>query len=358
MKKTICLNMIVKNESSAIKDCLESIKELIDTWVIVDTGSTDQTCAIIQDALKEIPGNLHERPWVSFAHNRNEAMQLASGVADYLLFLDADEEMTVLKGFDKSQLDKDAYYIQTKGSEADHFRQLLIRNDPQWRWEGEIHEYLEHPNAITAEVLATLINQCKRKDGGRGQNTNKFLEDAQLLEKAPPTARNIYYLAQSYANAESFALALKNYRKRASMQGPHAETFWSLFCIGHMQELLNRPTDEVFYSFCKAYQFDSSRAEPLERIATACYENRWSLLGYLLARFALKIPKPTVVFSNVLTWVYDYYLLFIAAECALELKNYAHAKDAYQQLLQKSSLPEHLKKHVTNINTIFKFSEP
>ena len=40
IKKTICLNMIVKNERPVIERCLNSVKEKIDYWVIVDTGST------------------------------------------------------------------------------------------------------------------------------------------------------------------------------------------------------------------------------------------------------------------------------------------------------------------------------
>ncbi|MGW8788902.1 glycosyltransferase, partial [Heyndrickxia sporothermodurans] len=42
-RKTICLSMIVKNEASVIRRCLDSVRPLIDTWVIIDTGSTDGT---------------------------------------------------------------------------------------------------------------------------------------------------------------------------------------------------------------------------------------------------------------------------------------------------------------------------
>ena len=75
--KTICLNMIVKNESKAIRKLLESVKNIIDYWVIFDTGSTDGTQDIIREFLQDIPGELHERPWVDFAHNRNEALVVA-----------------------------------------------------------------------------------------------------------------------------------------------------------------------------------------------------------------------------------------------------------------------------------------
>lgn len=64
-KPTICLNMIVKNESAIIEKCLASAKPFIDYWVIVDTGSNDGTQQIIQKFMKDIPGELHEKPWVA-----------------------------------------------------------------------------------------------------------------------------------------------------------------------------------------------------------------------------------------------------------------------------------------------------
>ena len=48
---TICLNMIVKNESHIIKKTLTNIVKYVrlDYWVICDTGSTDKTISIITD---------------------------------------------------------------------------------------------------------------------------------------------------------------------------------------------------------------------------------------------------------------------------------------------------------------------
>lgn len=71
---TLCLSMIVKNETHIIKECFDSIYDQIDYWIIVDTGSTDGTQELIKNyfAEKGIPGELIERPWVSFGHNRTE----------------------------------------------------------------------------------------------------------------------------------------------------------------------------------------------------------------------------------------------------------------------------------------------
>src|SRR5258708_39069818 len=87
----ICLNMIVKNEAPVIQRCLASVMPLIDTWVIVDTGSMDGTQQLIRETLAHLPGELHERPWVDFAHNRSEALELARGFGEYIFVIDADE---------------------------------------------------------------------------------------------------------------------------------------------------------------------------------------------------------------------------------------------------------------------------
>ena len=74
---TVCLAMIVKNESAVIARCLESAIDHIDSWVIVDTGSADDTCQQVEEILGGLPGRLEHREFVDFGHNRTELMELA-----------------------------------------------------------------------------------------------------------------------------------------------------------------------------------------------------------------------------------------------------------------------------------------
>src|SRR4030095_16475872 len=112
--QTICLNMIVKDESPVIRRCLESVRPLIDHWVIVDTGSSDDTRELIREILKDLPGELHERPWQDFAHNRSEALALARGHGDYVLVIDADEVVEITPDFQLPQLTCDSYNVQIR----------------------------------------------------------------------------------------------------------------------------------------------------------------------------------------------------------------------------------------------------
>ena len=92
-RQILCLNMIVKNEAPVIRRCIDSVRPIIDRWVIVDTGSTDGTQDIIREHLLDLPGELHERPWRDFAHNRSEALELARAQSDYTLIIDADDTL-------------------------------------------------------------------------------------------------------------------------------------------------------------------------------------------------------------------------------------------------------------------------
>jgi len=111
----VCLSMIVKNETNIIHECLNSIHPHIDYWVIIDTGSTDGTQDLIRKFFEEkgIPGELHERPWVNFGHNRSEALALCDGKGDYAWMIDADDRIIGnFKYPNNKNLTSDAYALK------------------------------------------------------------------------------------------------------------------------------------------------------------------------------------------------------------------------------------------------------
>ena len=77
----LCLTMMVKNEAHIIKRCLESVVDIIDYWVICDTGSTDGTQEIIQNYFdkQNISGELFQHTWGNYGHNRTLTLECAKG---------------------------------------------------------------------------------------------------------------------------------------------------------------------------------------------------------------------------------------------------------------------------------------
>lgn len=334
--------MIVKNESAVIRRSLASVKAKIDYWVIIDTGSTDGTQDIILDLLKDIPGELHEKPWVDFEHNRNEALSLAINKADYLLFLDADEEWVISKDFDKDQLNKDFYAVRNRDQNVDLHRIGLINTKLPWYWEGVLHEEIRSPAQVSGEILQGVTNYGLPRDGHRAQDPKRYLKDAEVLEKAllkdPNNPRYVFFLAQSYGAAGKLDLALEYYEKRAHMGGFSQDIFWSLFTIGCLRDDLGKEEKSVLEAYYEAFIFDPIRAEPLHHLAGFYQRKNLPALAYILAKTALELPPHTSL-AYVLRDVYDYSLLLKFACAAHSLQKFDEAKEAYQKLLENPNLP-------------------
>ena len=206
---SVCLNMIVKNESQGIRECLNSVKPFIQYWIIVDTGSTDETMQIIRETMQGIPGELVQRPWVNFSYNRNEAIELARGKGDYLLLIDADERLLYEEGFKLPELKKDLYLATVRDPTGlDFLRPLVLANSRKWEFAGDVHEKLIDQEGVSFEVIAGLINFTNTKIGGRSQDPDKWMHDVAVLKEAiakdPNNPRNWFYLAQSYGNAQKY----------------------------------------------------------------------------------------------------------------------------------------------------------
>lgn len=52
--------MIVKNEAASIAQTIESVKEWVDRYCILDTGSTDNTVQLIQSSFGSVPGKVRQ----------------------------------------------------------------------------------------------------------------------------------------------------------------------------------------------------------------------------------------------------------------------------------------------------------
>lgn len=89
MNSQISLCMIVKNEEKNLADCLNSVKNLVDEMIVLDTGSTDNTKQIATD----LGAKVYDYSWANnFASARNYALQFVQ--SDWVLVLDADEVLT------------------------------------------------------------------------------------------------------------------------------------------------------------------------------------------------------------------------------------------------------------------------
>jgi glycosyltransferase involved in cell wall biosynthesis len=216
--------MIVKNEEKVVERALRSILRTVDTWCIVDTGSTDKTKEIIQRVADEFgkPGHLYDRDWVNFGHNRSEAITLAKKHMKWCLMLDADD---TLEGdaIDSSKLDKKiaGYNVTIKHNTLLHARVHLFNMSFDWRYCGAVHEYADCRTVPwSCEALTPTTWIQARTEGARSNDTQKYQKDAILLQKELENpecdkARTLFYLAQSYRDSGNKEQAIKYYKERS-----------------------------------------------------------------------------------------------------------------------------------------------
>lgn len=297
-RPTICLNMIVKNEARVITRCLDSVRPFIDAWCIVDTGSTDGTQGVIREALKDLPGELFERPWKDFGHNRTEALDLARGRADYTLIIDADEVLIPAPGFRMPDLSADEYLTEHVAGDSgtSFFLTQLVKSALPWRFVGVLHEVIQCDAPHTTEKLRGLA--CKGFfDSARNVDpVAKYQSDARVLEAAlkdePDNARYVFYLAQSHRDAGNLQRAIEVYRQRAAMGGWPEEVWYSLFQIAVLLERQETEFDRVVGAYLAAYQARPARAEPLCELARAHRQRGHHAVALLFARAAAETPRP------------------------------------------------------------------
>lgn len=280
--------MIVRDESAVIERCVASVRDVVDTWVVCDTGSTDDTPTRLAAAFNGMPGVLHRRPWFDFGHNRTELMHLARGAADYLLLLDAD--MTLVHKRPLPTLAADAYLLRHTG-DLDYAVPRLVRGDRAWRFEGATHEYLTSDTPFSLEPLAAWEVEHHADGGSRG---DKLERDRALLERqiaaTPDDPRSLFYLAQTLRDLGETDRAVECYRRRVDAGGWDEEVFYAQYQVGAL--LAAQDWDAAVPELLRAWELRPARAEPLHELDRGYRVRGGHRLAGLFAERGLAVDAP------------------------------------------------------------------
>ncbi len=358
--------MIVKDEEDTIEKCMTSVSKFIDYYVIVDTGSSDNTVEKIKEVGEKlgIPGEVHQKPWVDFAHNRTEALNLAKNKCDYRFMMDADDFFVCEN--DDNPFEKvdnhSSYAIKLKFYDIEYFRYFLFRSDQDWKFVGVLHEYphLENgdgrgPSLDNCHIVAN-ISPLKRAKSLK----EKYAKDAKILEKAlkkePGNARYMFYLAQSYRDSGQTEKAMNTYKKRATMGGWDEEVYVSLYSVGLMSEILNRNSNEVIQNYSKAWEFRPHRLEAVYSIMKLLRLQKRYILSFTYGNMAAQNFRDCdTLFVNVpiKKW------LFIDEYCmaAYYVGQYSLAYENAKKFIESDSfneIPESEKKRLSDNFSFYK----
>jgi glycosyltransferase involved in cell wall biosynthesis len=327
---------MIKNESHILRRCIESIKPLIDYFVFVDTGSTDSTIEVINEILKDLPGEVHQTTWKNFGYNRTEALAFCKGIADYTCVVDADDIWKIEKR-PKLKGDCIKLYVNTGKESFDQIR--LLKGDLDWKYVGVRHAY--------PDTTGRTIIQCDKsiwirstQDGASWQDPQKFLKngielETSYLENKDP--RTLFYAAMSYKDAGEYDRAKELFTERAKLGGWAEEIWYSVFSTALMDEDQMKLNDAILGYF-GATNIDNTRAENLTSLARCFRKKKQYVVGYMLAKKAMELKKPKKLF--ILDAMYGPDLWDEFAICAYYIGDYNNAAAYMRKVLKENITPE------------------
>ena len=352
---TIGICMIIKNESHIIHEVLNSTLALIDTFCILDTGSTDNTIQIVEEFYQKagIQGEVIRGDWKGFGASRSEALKLCDGKMDYILMIDADDLMGFppnAKQFLKQVLQQhqpNAVIVPIKRGNILYERTQIFKASDSWRYVGVLHEYPTNDKQNNKMIrLPSEIFMVGRTLGNRSlQDGNKYLKDAEVilkeLEKEPDNDRYVFYLAQSYRDGGNIPEAVKWYKKRVEMGKWKEEQ-----CVSAMNIAKLMHDKEWAW---KAHEFNPLRNESLVHYASQCRaKNMFSLELLAMIMYATTIPKPKENVLFVESDIYEWRMWDELAIIAFHTGRKDVSKQAGARLLSDNLFPPEQRARIEN----------
>lgn len=240
----LCLNFMMKNEASNFERLCRHCAPIIDTFCVLDTGSTDgsQEKLVEEMRLHGVEGTVKQSTWYhDYGRSRQEALEACREHCSslygpdalgscYALFIDPDEMWVTnidtcepptsrereallkeLPLFDLSNIN------MVLGSSFERY--FAVRLSKKFFWNDPIHEWLECGEPFTRS-LTRVMTMVQHGVGAHRRDPDRFFRDAQILEErivqagAAPNPRHLFYCARSWDDADNHERAFQYYRKR------------------------------------------------------------------------------------------------------------------------------------------------
>lgn len=262
---SISLCMIVKNEEDVLSRCLDSVKDLVEEIIIVDTGSTDTTVSIAE----QYTDSVYHYSWDdNFAEARNFAFSKAT--KDFIMWLDADD--VLLKedqiGFQKlkDELNHDVdivmmnYNITFDSMGRPTFsynRERLMRRAKEYQWKGAIHEVIVPSGNIIHSKVSISHKKLHPTDPDRNLKIfEKILATGGLLD-----SRQQFYYARELSYHQRYDEAIEVLLEFLNTGNGWVENNISA-CIDLAGFYRTTGQNEkIFSSLCRSFEYDEPRAE-------------------------------------------------------------------------------------------------
>jgi tetratricopeptide (TPR) repeat protein len=349
---TLCLTMIVKNESRVMERCLNCLLPVLDFVCITDTGSTDNTVEIITNWCTEhnLPYKVHVDTWVNFAHNRSNSFTNAKKTfpeATYCLLVDADMKMEVMPNFCKQDLKDNYYTLEQYHGDFSYTNIRIISMHLNWVCKGVTHESWWADNSGNKSHYTGLRIDDIGDGGAKG---DKFIRDKKLLSEAlnrkdlakDERSRYHFYLGQTLKDSGEYEESIKHYLWYINnpKYGYYEYVYLSHYHIGICYERMGKDKEAMEWYY-KSYEFRNERLEGLYAYVLLRSKNHL-LIDKELLELCIKVDKTGVpgvdcVFVENGTYIYRFKIeiLYLVYYLTFTNKKYKQIGEIYMNLLNK-----------------------
>lgn len=303
---TISLCMIVKNEEEVLANCLQSVQDICDEIVIVDTGSTDRT----KEIAKQFTDKVLDFKWIDdFSAARNFAFSNAT--MDYILWLDADDvflpaDQQKFKKL-KASLDVNVdgvsmVYVIARdeyGNPSFHYRRnRLVKRSKNFKWVGPVHEYLDVSGNIISSDISVEHKKDEKITTGTTSDRNLRIYENRIKKGEDFSPRDLYYYANELRDHKQYEKAIIYYHeflggKKGWVEDNIRACLYLADCHARLGE-----KDEEMEALLKSLTYDAPRPEPCCRLGDrfkAKKDYQTAVFWYMTAS---KMKKDTAGFQN------------------------------------------------------------
>ncbi|MFW6015336.1 MAG: glycosyltransferase [bacterium] len=336
--------MIVKNEEHIIERALESVKDIVDYYIISDTGSSDLTPKIIKEFMDQhnISGEIHFDKWLNYGHNRNYNLlhqPKSDIIIDYNLLLDADETVVIhnLNDFYRYMDDGvDGLNFLYKNNNLKYFKTKLISTSKDWIYKGKTHEYITTFGHFKKTIETDLAEIIEYYDGGN--RSTKFENDVKILEREleinpNDRARHLFYLGRSYYDLKNYKKAIENFEKCKNTTKWDEELYQCYLYRGLGFLQLDQPGNAA-KELIMSYIIRPTRIEGLYYLISHYIQNNQHYLAYPLVELIkdIKLPSPDNDILFVHNDVYEWKFFAAAATVYYKLGMYDKANYCFNEI--------------------------
>nr|WP_122011570.1 glycosyltransferase family 2 protein [Maliibacterium massiliense] len=213
---TISLCMIVRDEQAVIGRCLESVQDIVDEIIILDTGSKDRTKQIV----KAYTPHCYDFTWIDdFAAARNASFDKAT--MTHIMWLDADDvleqrdreglrrlKQTLSPDIDVVMAPYNVSFDQNGHPTFTYYRERILKRAQHFQWVGAIHEVIApQGNIVYSDDFSVNHKKLQQNDPDR----NLRIFERMRTNGQPLDARQTFYYARELYYHARYEEAIKQF---------------------------------------------------------------------------------------------------------------------------------------------------